>query len=272
MLRTPALLVALIAAVLIVLVETGSSFGAFVSIFDGLAGRVSELGESFSGLQGSQEQEDSDSGGVGSFTDLEDLLSADSEDLPGMAVAALIFIDILLMVTVLLFNLPLIFSPRILAMLQGIISLILGIVVILFSLLTILKALVQLFVMIGLLLAIPFGTIAYMTLYADFETGQAAAILGLLMLLKCVLAISLLIASPRFLINLGFVAQVATSFVVMIIISFLHNFPPTFLVAITDVVAALIVCIVAIIWGIIYVIGGIIGILTMLKGLAASAV
>ena len=120
--------------------------------------------------------------------------------------------------------------------------------------------------MVTLLMAIPFGTLVYLARYADFDTTKAAAILGTLMFLKVVLVIALVIAHERFLLNCGFIVLMATSFIAMIIVTFLHNFPPGFLVSITDGIAAIIVSILAIIWGIIFLIGGVIGIVNMIKG------
>lgn len=264
-LRTPALVGSLVCAVLIIVVELGGAFEANASIFEGLGGRLGELGDSFGSL--GQDGASETNSEVGGFGDLEGLLDTDAKDVPGLAIAALIYLDVMLLTMLILFTLPLIVSPRVLAQLQGCFSCVLGVVVILMGLFTLLAALVSLFLMIGLLLAIPFGTIVYMILYADFDTTEAAAIMSTLMFLKILMTVLLLIAHERFLLNIGMIALIATSIVAMVVISFLHNFPPTFLVSITDTVAALIVAILAIIWGFIHAIGGIIGIVTMLKGL-----
>lgn len=261
-LSTLALLVAVVAGLLIFFVELGTSLDALAESFLGLGDGLREMIRGFAGAKDSSSDD-----AAPSFEALEGLLASDSEDLPGLAIASLLALDFLLMTTVVLFALPLLVAPRLLAMMQGCLGMILGVVAILLALVTLVQALVGIVLMFGLLLAIPFGTIAYMVLYADFEIGRAAAILSLLMTLKIVLAVAIVVAHERFLVNLGFVALVGTSFLAMILISLLHNFPPTFLVSITDSVAALIVCILAILWGIVYLVGGFVGFLSMLKGL-----
>lgn len=263
-LRTPALIVALIAAILMILVEMGGSFRGSLSIFDGMWARVTSLGDGLSGL-GATESEDEEEP-PSDFNQLEGTLDGGAEDVPGLAVAALIHLDFLLMATVLLFTLPLIISARLLAKTQGCLSSILGLIAILLGLLTVLKALASVIVMFALLLAIPFGTIVYMVLYATFDTTQAAAVMGTLMFLKIVMAIAIFIAHERFLFNKGFVALVLTSFLSMLLINFLHSFPPTFLVSVTDGVAAILVGVFAIIWGIVYLIGGLFSFVMMIKG------
>ena len=266
-LRTPALVAALVVAVLIVGVELGGSFRGSTSTFEGLGDRLTELRGNF-GTWGTDGADQVNSQ-VGGFSALENVLGTDASDVPGYAVAALITIDSLLLFTLIMFNLPLVVSPRLVAQLQGLISIIVGIVVILFALLTLLKVLVMVFLMVGLLLALPFGTIIYMVLYGHFDTREAAAIMSTLMLLKLVLSGALLIAHERFLLNIGLIALIASSIIAMVIISFLHNFLPVFLVSITDGIGAIIVTVIAIIWGLILVIGGIIGALTAIRGLGS---
>ena len=296
-LRTPALVVALIATILIILVETGSSFRASMSLFDGLGDRATQLRDGFSDWKAGLAQRKFSGPEVSKpevskpeiskpelskpelslpkfekakapsgLKQLESSLDADGEKPPGFAVAALIHLDIMLLVTLLLFNLPLIISARLIAKLQGCVSCLLGLASVILGLITILKALVSLILMVTLLMAIPFGTLVYLARYADFDTTKAAAILGTLMFLKVVLVIALVVAHERFLLNCGFIVLMATSFIAMIIVTFLHNFPPGFLVSITDGIAAIIVSILAIIWGIIFLIGGVIGIVNMIKG------
>ncbi len=286
-LRTPALVVALIATILIILVETGSSFRASMSLFDGLGDRVGQLRDGIADWKDGLAQRERSGPEVSKpelskpevslpkfekakppsdFEQLESSLGADSEKAPGLAVAALIHLDIMLLTTLLLFNLPLIISARLIAKLQGCVSCLLGLASVILGLITILKALVSLILMVTLLMAIPFGTLVYLARYADFNTAKAAAILGTLMFLKVVLVIALVIAHERFLLNCGFIVLMATSFIAMIIVTFLHSFPPGFLVSITDGIGAIIVSILAIIWGVVFLVGGAIGIVKTIKG------
>jgi hypothetical protein len=53
--------------------------------------------------------------------------------------------------------------------------------------------------------------------------------------------------------------MVLTSFLAILIISFLHGLVPIILVSITDMIAAIIIGIIAVIWAIVLLIGGIVG-------------
>ena len=262
-LRTPALIVALIAAFLIIGVEMGSSFRANGSMVDGLTGRFSEIAHNVSQI-GTPDAAPQGSKPVDSFSGLEKLLKTPNGKPPGLAIPTLINLDTFVLFTLILFCLPLVVKPSVIAQTQGVATVIISIVVLIWSVIGLLKCLVELFIMIGLLLAIPFGTILYMILFADFDVKPAAAILSTLMFLKIVLAVCLPIAHERFLRNIGVILLLATSFIAMIVISFLHSFLPIFLTSITDAIAGIIVCVLAIIWAIILLIGGIIGVVKVL--------
>lgn len=184
---------------------------------------------------------------------------------PGYAVAALINLDILLFFTLVMMTLPLVVNKEILAKVQGVVTLVVGILVILNTIVLVFKIVTKLFVMVGMFLAIPFGTILYMILFGSFNVEKAAAILTTLMFLKIVMSILLIAANEKFLMNLGLVLLVGTSMIAMLVISFLHNMLPVFLVSITDCVAAIIVCVLAIIWAVILIVGGLIGAIKALK-------
>ena len=231
------------------------------SSFEGLGGRFAEIKASFSSMGGESNANDK----VGDFKGLESELKGKAEEPPGFGVGSLVYVDVILLYSLIMICLPLIVSAMRLSQLQGILSLIFGIVVLIMSFIFILKIIAKLFLMIGLLLAIPFGTIIYMIIYASFETGTAAAFMSSLMVFKIALAALLLAAHERFIMNIGLIAVIATSMVCMIIVSFLHNLVPGFLVSITDAIAGLVVCIIAIIWSIVLIISGLIGILMTLK-------
>ncbi len=261
-LRTPFLVASLVFAFIIISVETGTSISALSDSITGLKDNIASL----SGKKSKTSEPK-----VSGFKDLEKLLNTPKENLPGLAASSLLSVDILLFVTILLLSLPLIMSADALCRVQGIIYLITGIIMIVLSYITILKAIVSLVLMISLLMAIPFGTIIYMILFAFFDTSKAALIIHTLFSLKMACAICLIIASEFFIANIGLILIIATSFVTMIIVNVLHSFPPTFLVAITDSIAAIIVSIVAIIWAIILIISGLINIIKALKTTLDSA-
>jgi hypothetical protein len=114
--------------------------------------------------------------------------------------------------------------------------------------------------MVTLLLAVPFGTIAYFATYADFEIAEARATLGVLMLLKVCVVILLVLAQQRFITVKGLVLLLLTSFLANIVVSFLHGLVPLFLVSILDAIAAIVVGVLAAIWALIKLIGSIPGI------------
>jgi hypothetical protein len=128
-----------------------------------------------------------------------------------------------------------------------------------------------LLLMISLLMAIPFGTVAYMAMYADFPKGAAQATLGMLLFLKMAFAVIIVFGEKRlfedyrkFLILLG------CSFLLNIALSFLHAFVPGFLVSITDAIGAIIISIFAIIWFLILFIGSIWGVITLIMDAVGS--
>jgi len=122
-----------------------------------------------------------------------------------------------------------------------------------------------LLLMIGLLLAPIFGTAAYLIVYGHFQTGSAAAMLSLLMVLKIAFAIFLVLAHERFLQNKGLVLLILTTLLAQIITSFLQGFPPGILVSITDAIAGLITVILTAIWSIFFLIGSIISVVKALR-------
>lgn len=192
-------------------------------------------------------------------------LSPGMKGAPGMAIPYLALMDGLTLFTAALMGLGLVVKPSILGRVQGIGTLFFAILVILGGIVMIFIALALVFLMIGLLLSFPFGTIAYLILYGNFDTGSARAMLSLLMTLKLGFVICLLIGQQRFLQNTGLVLIILTSLLSNVIITFLHGFPPGFLVSITDAVGAIIVAILAVIWGLFLLIGSIPAILASIR-------
>lgn len=174
---------------------------------------------------------------------------------PGLGVPYLALLDGLLLFVAVLMGLPLLLPDRLHAKLQGIATLIVGLLVLLGGIVLIFIALALLMVMVTLLLAAPFGTLAYLAIYGHFATGSAQAVLGVLLLLKLVGAVCLVLAHQRFLQNKGLVLLILTSLIGNLVVSFLHALVPTPLVSITDAVAAIIVAILAAIWALLLLIG-----------------
>ena len=184
---------------------------------------------------------------------------------PGYGVPYLALIDGLLVFTVGLMGLSLLLQQGIHAKIQGCLTLVVSFLLLLGSIALILIAFILLMVMVSLLFAPIFGTIAYFALFADFDRSGAGIVLSVAMVLKIAFALCLFFANPRFLENKGLVLLILTSFLAQVITSFLHGFPPGFLVSITDAIAGLITGILTAIWCIVFLIGSIISVVKALR-------
>jgi hypothetical protein len=182
----------------------------------------------------------------------------------GKAIPALAFLDGLIFYATLIIGIALLIPERVQSKVQGIVTLIFSILLILGCVTVIIADIVLLMLMVGLLLAIPFGTIAYFAMWASFNTGGAQVALSLIMTLKIIFAVCLVLAQQRFLENKGLVLIIITSLVSNLIIGFLHGFVPGFLVSITDDIAAIVVCVLAIIWAVVYLIGAIVSVIKVI--------
>ena len=184
---------------------------------------------------------------------------------PGYGVPSLALVDVLYLLTVGLMALSLVVGQRLHARAQGIIGLIVAVLVIFAALRQLLGAVVELMIRVTLLLAAPFGTLAYMVLYAFFDRSGAAAVLGLSWFLKIGAVVCLFLAQPRYMRQKGLVLMIATSFVAALVVSFLHGLPPMFLVSITDPIAAIVCAVLAIVWGLVFAVYGLVAVVKALK-------
>jgi hypothetical protein len=180
-----------------------------------------------------------------------------SSSSPGSGIGYLAFLDGLVFFTVLMLGLSLIIQLRVYGRTQGVVTLIVSIVWLIVGFIAALIALAKLLLMVGLLIAVPFGTIAYLALWGFFPTGKAATVLALLLFLKIVFAVLLVLAQPRFLRIKGLVILVLLSLVVQLVLGIIQSFLPGPIVSIGDELWALVTAIVAIIWAIIMLIGSI---------------
>jgi len=194
-----------------------------------------------------------------------DQLEALSGSPPGYGIPSMALLDGLLLFTVGLMGLSMLLSKGIHAKLQGIATLIVSFLLLLGCIVTGFLILTLILLMVGLLLAPIFGTAAYFVIYGHFETGEAATVLSVLMLCKLGAAICLVLAHERFLQNKGLVLIVLTTLLAQIITSFLHGFPPGFLVSITDAIAGLVTVILTAIWSIVFLVGSIISVVKALR-------
>ena len=183
----------------------------------------------------------------------------------GMAMRYMALLDGLLLFTLALLAAPLVLPEGFLAKSQGIVSLVVSFLSVLGAIVMIIVAFVLLMLMVGFLLAVPFGTIVYMARWADFSRGTAAATLATLMGLKIALAVCLLLAHQRFLQYKSLVLFILTSMLANIVIAFLHGIVPSFLASITDALAAIVVGILAAIWAIVMLIASLPSIVKALR-------
>jgi hypothetical protein len=178
----------------------------------------------------------------------------DVDEPPGRALTYLALVDGILLYTVLLMGASLVVPERAHGRAQGCLTLVGSIVLIIVALILAILALIELFVMVTLLLSVPFGTIAYLALWGFFPRGDAAALLGLLLFLKLVFCVFLVLAQQRFLQSKGLMALVLTSLVCNVVVAFLHALVPLVVVSVFDSISAILVAIIAIVWGIILLI------------------
>jgi hypothetical protein len=217
-LRTPFLLVALALIFIAVVIEIGS------------AGKLQQVNRAAAGLNAAA---------------------------PGKGIFSLVFIDGVLLYTSMLIGLSLIVPERIQGRVQGIVSLIFSLLLVLGGIFTLLAVFELLILMVTLLLAPIFGTLAYFAAYGTFNTAAARVTLGMVMTLKLLFALCLVLAHQRFLQNKGLVVVIVISLVATFIVQFLQGLVPGFLVSITDSIAALIVLILAIIVGLLLLISSV---------------
>src|SRR5262249_19993678 len=178
----------------------------------------------------------------------------------GKAIPALPLLDGLVFYATLIIGIALLIPERVQSKVQGIVTLVFAFFLCLACIRVILVDFALLMVMISLLFAPPFGTIAYFAVWGHFATTDAHAALSVLMLLKIVFAVCLILAHQRFLQNKGLVLIIVTSLVANLIIAFLHGLVPMPLVSITDAVAAIIVGILGLVWALVYLVGGVVSV------------
>ncbi|MCH8148134.1 MAG: hypothetical protein IH987_09115 [Planctomycetes bacterium] len=178
------------------------------------------------------------------------LVAAFGRSSPGLGIGMMAFVDGALLFSVAALAAPLLTGHAAMGKSYGIIALIFSILVALAAFVAIMKCLVSLFLMIGLLMAMPFGPAVYGIMFGGFPVGAARATLGAIMTMKLVFAGCLVFAHPRFAQMKALVFLIATSLVAGIIVSFLHGLVGSFLVSVTDAIAGIVVGIIGLIWAI----------------------
>jgi hypothetical protein len=176
---------------------------------------------------------------------------------PGSGIGFLAFLDGLLLFTVVMLGLSLIMDLRVYGRLQGIVTLIVSFLWVAGAFLAAMTALAKLFLMFGLFVATPFGTLAYLALWGSFPVGKAAAILGLILLLKIVFVVLLAMSQQAFLKVTGLMVLLAVSVLLQLVLGLIHGFLPGPLVSIGDQFWALVTVVVSLVWALVMLIGSI---------------
>jgi hypothetical protein len=260
-LRTPFLLLALILSFIVLLIETGTALPGVLSRSTIPLASFQQPTAMTTALDNlNQEQQ-------GTLDQL-----SKQQHPPGLGIPDMALLDSIVLFTVALMGLALILPERLQGRVQGIATLIFSLLLIILAIILILVAIGSLLLMISLLLAVPFGTIVYLIIYAGFNRPGADVVLSLLMLLKFGFAVSLFLAQQRFFQSKGLVLLILTSLLCNVLVSFLLGLVPGFLVSITDAIAAIVVLIIAVIWGIILLVGAIISIIKIIRLSRPSAV
>jgi hypothetical protein len=254
--RLPFFYAAVVLIAVVVLIEIGAGF-LLNNALGAAKNAASEIRRAVTQASGSPEL----------LTDLREALGEINDDdlnevagvdqVPGLGIPYLAAIDGVLLFNLLLVAAGLWLPKQLFARAQGCISCGVSFLAIFAVIALIFVAITSLLVMVAMLLAVPFGTIAYLAIYGFFNTGAAGAVLSLLMLLKIAFVICLVVAQQRFLQNMSLVVLILSSLIGNVVISFLHGFPPRFLVSITDALGAIVVGICGLIWLILLLFGSI---------------
>ena len=195
--------------------------------------------------------------------------SAVASATPGWGIRYLAILDLLLLYGAGVIGLGLLLPRAVVGRLQGIVALVLSFFGCLGTLGLVFLALTMLVLMVTLLLAVPFGTIAYVVAWGDFPTGSAEATLALLMFLKIAFIVLLILAEQRFLKNKGLMVLSGLSLGATWVVAFLIGFPPSLLAAIADVIGALVIAVVGVVWLLLLLIGSLLATFAALKSARA---
>jgi hypothetical protein len=199
-------------------------------------------------------------GAAAMLRDMSESVAALDVPRPGLGIPAIGLLDVLLLYTVLVMGAALIVPERIQGRLQGLVTLVFSILLLLADVALLFATLSGLILMLTLLMAPIFGTIAYLALWGTFDTSSAKAALALTMSLKLAFAACLVLAHQRFLQNkylmLLLILSVASTFALGV----LHGIVPGFLVSITDAIGALVVAIVVAVLGVMFLVGSVVSV------------
>jgi hypothetical protein len=259
-LRRPFLIITLICIALALLICIGSNLLSGPKSFAERTNSALQSAQSTPAIKAELEKRGIDIAGA-----RDQLSETKEQDPPGLAIPGLGLINGILLLILILTALPMFVGDRITSTVQGIINIIGGLIGLIAGIVLAIGAFIALMIMVSLLLAIPFGTLAYLVIFGSFDTGSSALITTVVMVLQIVGAICLILAQERFLKSKGLVLLFATAILLTFVVSLLHSIVPGILVSITDAVGAIIIGIIGAIWSLVVLIGGIIGAIRLLQ-------
>lgn len=187
------------------------------------------------------------------------------ESLPGLGGPYLVLLDGILLYFVIVTSLGYFRFKAQVAEAAAIASLILSLIGVVVSLLLIVAAFLAIMLMLGLLFAAPFGTLAYLDLFANFPKQRAIAALSFILLLKVFFLVMLALTHPGYLKRKGLLILIGLSMLATWLTSTLIAWPPGFLSSITDAVGALVTAVIAFVWLIVTLIASIIGFVRLFR-------
>ena len=191
---------------------------------------------------------------------LEDSREEPSPPRPGMGIASLVALDVLVLFSLSLMVSSFLLTDNVTGRIQGCVTLITALLMLLGCVAALFTALGKTLLMLGLFCSPPFGTAAYALTWGFFDTEGAAVTLGILVMLKLAFGACLLLANQRFAKNKGMILFLLTTVVATFIVQFCHALVPGILASITDGVAAIVILVLAIIWLIAMLFGSVISV------------
>lgn len=176
---------------------------------------------------------------------------------PGIGIASLALVDGLIVALLALQGTSLLLTQHVTAKVQGVVTLVASLLLVLAAIAATLAALALLLLMVGLLVAVPFGTVVYVALWGGFPVGSAAALLGLILLLKLLMGGFLVAANPKYLTNKGFVVIYAVSVLLQLLLGYVHALLPGVVASIGDAAVAIVVSLVGLLVALLTLIGAV---------------
>ncbi len=205
-------------------------------------------------------------GGV--LGDSANMVAGSELERPGIGIRSAGILNLVLAYALVLMLLDFIPAVRtVTAKVQGIVTLILCLIGLIACLVLAFAALTLLLLMVSLLLSVPFGTLAYLALWGHFDTSAARTTLAVVMLLQIAGTLIAVITNPSLLKNIWLMLLIGCCILVTFALGFLHGFPPSVLVSITDAIGGLVALIITLVWILIYLIGSLFAIVRAILSL-----